>query len=274
MQTARKFNPTNDNPGGSDLVVLDFHGNKLLTFDHEGVPYVAMKSVCDGMGLAWPRQQQKLSGQSVKFSCTHMVTTGSDGKRYEMTCMPVRKLPLWLASINPNKIGDPVKRERIVLYQEESAIALHDYWTHGAAVRGDGMQASVGIEQMVKKFVMEAMAEFTRQIVPQLVEQQLARNPQIGAVTSVPALQVAIEKGVKVRPRGFIQAISNALTRYCESRPNTTVLRDVYGRKLFPREAINEWMAKGGWGPMKDRLDRQKVGQGAFTLVSGGKKNR
>ncbi|WP_339774217.1 phage antirepressor N-terminal domain-containing protein [uncultured Thalassospira sp.] len=272
MQTARKFNPTNDNPGGSDLVVLEFHGNKLLTFDHDGVPYVAMRSVCDGMGIDWSTQRKKLLSESGKFNCGHITTVGGDGKGRQMISMPVRKLPLWLASINPNKIGDPVKRERIVLYQEESAIALHDYWTHGAAVRGDGMQASVGIEQMVKKFVMEAMAEFTRQIVPQLVEQQLACNPQIGAVTSVPALQVAIEKGVKVRPRGFIQAISNALTRYCESRPNTTVLRDVYGRKLFPREAINEWMAKGGWGPMKDRLDRQKVGQSVFKLVPGGHK--
>ena len=31
MSAARKFNPINDNPGGNDLVVLDFHGSRLVT---------------------------------------------------------------------------------------------------------------------------------------------------------------------------------------------------------------------------------------------------
>ena len=233
-------------------------------------PYVAMRSVVEGMGLDWSSQRKKLADQSAKFSCGHIATTGRDGKCYQMLAMPVRKLPLWLASINPNKINDSEKRQRIVLYQEESAIALHDYWTHGAAVRKDGVQMDA-IRDMVKEMVVEAMTEFTKQMMPQMIEHHLSRNPQVGAVTSVPALQVAIENGVKKRPRGFIQAVSNALTRFCENSPHFTIHRDVYGRKLFPREAINAWLAKGGWGPLKDRLDRQVEGQSVFNLLQGGK---
>lgn len=260
------------NLSSQSLVTLDFHGNNLVTFQHDGEPFVAMRSVCEGMGLDWASQYVKLSKSAV-FNHCDITTVGADGKQREMTSMPVRKLPLWLASVNPNKIKDEEKRQRIVLYQEESAIALHDYWMQGVAVKGDldgivtGLSPAVtkAIGGVVKGIVLKALGEG----VEQMIEQRLSRDPRIGAVTAVPALQVAVEQGAKRRPRGFVQRVSNALSRFCESHPNFAVLRDVYGRKLFPREAINEWLAKGGWGPMKDHLDR-KGGQQVFTLVPKG----
>jgi hypothetical protein len=54
-----------------------------------------------------------------------------------MLAMPVRKLQLWLNTINPNKVA-PAIRPKVERYQAESAIALHDYWTKGAAFRDVG----------------------------------------------------------------------------------------------------------------------------------------
>lgn len=255
------------------LVTLDFHGNSLVTFQHDGEPFVAMRSVCEGMGLNWAGQHTKLSDQKDKFTCMDIHTHDTLGRKQIMLSMPVRKLPLWLASVNPNKIKDEEKRQRIVLYQEESAIALHDYWTQGVAVKGDldgivtGLSPAVktALGGLVKGIVLKALGEG----VEQMIEQRLSRDPRIGAVTAVPALQVAVEQGAKKRPRGFVQRVSNALSRFCESQPKFAVLRDVYGRKLFPREAINEWIAKGGWGPLKDHLDR-KGGQTVMRLVPKG----
>ncbi len=255
------------------LVTLDFHGNSLVTFQHDGEPFVAMRPVVEGMGLSWPRQQQKLAEQSEKFNCSHMATVGADGKHREMTSMPVRKLPLWLASVNPNKIKDAEKRERIVLYQEESAIALHDYWTQGVAVKGDldgivtglSPEAAKSIGGIVKGIVMKALGEG----IEQMIDQRLTHDPRMGAVTAIPAIEVAIDRGVKRRPRGFVLRISNALTRFCEGKTGYVIHRDVYGRKLFPRQAINEWLAKGGWGPLSDLLDR-KGGQAVMRLVPKG----
>lgn len=48
--------------------------------------------------------------------------------------MPVRKLPAYLASINPKKVC-PELRERVELYQEECDDALWNYWTKGHAER-------------------------------------------------------------------------------------------------------------------------------------------
>lgn len=51
-----------------------------------------------------------------------------------MLCMPVRKLPSYLNSINPRKVR-PELRAKIELYQAESDDALWNYWMHGRAER-------------------------------------------------------------------------------------------------------------------------------------------
>lgn len=51
-----------------------------------------------------------------------------------MLCLPVRKLPSYLNSINPKKVR-PELRAKIELYQAESDDALWNYWMHGRAER-------------------------------------------------------------------------------------------------------------------------------------------
>lgn len=125
----------------TDLRTVMFHDDEIITFESGGVRYVAMRRIVENIGLAWQSQHAKLLEQRSKFSCNDIVTTGADGKEYAMVCMPVGKLPLWLACINPNKVTDrdpavqAAKRARIERYQAECAIALHDYWTKGAAKR-------------------------------------------------------------------------------------------------------------------------------------------
>ncbi|MDG4948430.1 phage antirepressor N-terminal domain-containing protein [Actinobacillus equuli subsp. haemolyticus] len=113
-----------------------FLGQEITLVDHNGVAYVAMREVVVGIGLEWARQAQKLNNQKEKFSCVHMPTTGKDGKKYEMLCMPIKKLNGWLFSINPNKVRADLK-QRLEEYQEECFLALWDYWTEGVARRDE-----------------------------------------------------------------------------------------------------------------------------------------
>ncbi len=110
-------------------VTISFHGDEIVTCIHEGQPYVALKHVCGNLGLSWGSQHTKLANAVGKFMCTDIGTVGTDGRHREMLGIPVTRLALWLATINPNNIPDPIRREKIELYQAESAIALHDYWT-------------------------------------------------------------------------------------------------------------------------------------------------
>jgi len=56
-----------------------------------------------------------------------------DGKKYNMLSMPLRKLPAYMASINPNKVKLEL-RPTIEMYQDECDDALWDYWNKGKAV--------------------------------------------------------------------------------------------------------------------------------------------
>jgi hypothetical protein len=106
------------------IQTFHFHGDEILTFQRGGEPMVAMRRIVENLGMAWKPQTVKLMAQKDKFNCDDMVTVAPDGKRRAMLCMPVAKLALWLATINPNKITDLVTRAKVERYQAESAVAL------------------------------------------------------------------------------------------------------------------------------------------------------
>lgn len=83
---------------------LDFHGSPLVTFEHAGERWVVMRPVVEGMGLDWASQFTKLKGSQSRFNHCDIATVGADGRQREMTCIPLRRYPMWLATINPARI--------------------------------------------------------------------------------------------------------------------------------------------------------------------------
>lgn len=71
-----------------------------------------MHPVVEGMGLNWAGQQQKLAADPGRFNCMDIHTVGADGRTREMACIPLRRYPMWLATINPAKISNPAVRAR------------------------------------------------------------------------------------------------------------------------------------------------------------------
>ncbi len=94
-----------------------------------GVHYLARRRSVRTSGLAGGSQHSKLLSSRGKFNCIDIGTLGADGKPREMLAMPIEKLPLWLASINPNKIKSEASWAKVERYQAESAesvVALHE----------------------------------------------------------------------------------------------------------------------------------------------------
>ncbi|UEG09402.1 phage antirepressor N-terminal domain-containing protein (plasmid) [Pseudomonas aeruginosa] len=121
--------------------VIPFRSAKLLLVERDGQPFVPMKPVVEGMGLAWQSQHRKLMAGRFASTITEMVIVAQDGKQREMTCLPLRKLTGWLMSIHPNKVR-PELREGIIAYQNECDDVLWAYWNEGAAVRRDDRTAA------------------------------------------------------------------------------------------------------------------------------------
>jgi len=94
---------------GRELQTVYFHGDEIVTFEEGGVRYVAMRRIVENIGLDWKSQSVKLMEQKEKFHCGDITTVDAKGRNYPMLCMPVEKLPLWLACINPNKVSETVR---------------------------------------------------------------------------------------------------------------------------------------------------------------------
>ena len=111
----------------TDLIdYVAFRGERLTLVWQNEEAYVAIRPICEQLGLNWKSQHRKLAGAQNGWTCGHMTTTGADGKRYDMTCLHVVELPLWLASISPTRIHAGL-RETLIAYRKECAIALFNH---------------------------------------------------------------------------------------------------------------------------------------------------
>lgn len=117
----------------SALMTVPFHGTSLFIVERGDEPYAPMRAIVEGMGMAWQPQHRKLVDR-FETCVTHMVTQfpGDDQER-EVVCLPLKKLPAWLYSVNPNKVDESI-RQIIVDYQNECDDALWQYWNAGHAV--------------------------------------------------------------------------------------------------------------------------------------------
>lgn len=108
---------------------VPFHGNNLYVVNFNGEPYVPMKPIVEGMGLAWGAQFAKLK-QRFNSSVSEIEIVAEDGKLRNMVCIALRKLSGWLHTISPNKVK-PEIRDKVIKYQEECDDVLYEYWTTG-----------------------------------------------------------------------------------------------------------------------------------------------
>lgn len=114
-----------------ELSPVTFHGDTIFCVTLENQPYTPAKPIVENLGLGWASQSQKLNANKERWGVTIIVIPSESGEQQTL-CLPVRKLPAFLASINPKKVK-PELRERIELYQAECDDALWDYWMHGRA---------------------------------------------------------------------------------------------------------------------------------------------
>lgn len=113
---------------------VNFHNQTLTTLEKDGKQYVAMKPICENIGLDWVSQHKRIQRKEALNSVmVIMTTTGNDGKKYEMLCLPIEVLNGWLMGVDENRVKPEIK-DTLVMYQKECYKALYDYWHKGEAI--------------------------------------------------------------------------------------------------------------------------------------------
>ena len=111
---------------------IDLSAGSVHTILVDGQPHIILKPAVDELGLDYSTQVRKLKGRSWAVMGS-APTTGSDGKTYEMSVVPVRTFLMLLATVNENRVSDAA-RPVLVAFQNETADAIEAYWTQGGAI--------------------------------------------------------------------------------------------------------------------------------------------
>jgi hypothetical protein len=90
---------------------------------------VAIKPICEILGVSIQTQLDRLKEDPIIGSViTLRVTTGADGKSYQMQTIPLKYVFGWLFKISPKNVKEEA-RENLIKYQSECYDALFNYFS-------------------------------------------------------------------------------------------------------------------------------------------------
>lgn len=93
-----------------------------------GEKYVAIKPICEALGVASNGQIEKIKTDPILHSVNKMIlSTGKDSKQYEMFVIPFKYVFGWLFQIDSRKVKEEAK-VKVLQYQKECYDALYNYW--------------------------------------------------------------------------------------------------------------------------------------------------
>ena len=112
----------------SNILTINFNNQQLLTVEKDGIKYVAVKPICENLGLDWDSQRKRIDRDDVLSSVKVIMTaTGSDDKNYEMVCLPIDYINGFLFGIDTSRVSEEI-RPVVLYYKRECYKALFEFW--------------------------------------------------------------------------------------------------------------------------------------------------
>ena len=129
---------------------ISFNNQSLITVEQNGNHYVAMKPICENIGLAWEPQVLRIKRDEVLSQGMIVMIIPTNGGNQNMICLPIEYLNGWLFGIDINRCN-PEIRDTLIKYKKECYQALHDYWFKGKAERTINPEQQQAIQEAVVK---------------------------------------------------------------------------------------------------------------------------
>lgn len=108
--------------------VAVINNSKILLIEN-GQKMVPVKPICQALGVDFASQKEKIEKDEILGSVVGLSpTSGSDGKTYEMVCIPFKFVFGWLFTINPANVKEEA-REAVIKYKLACYEALYQSFT-------------------------------------------------------------------------------------------------------------------------------------------------
>ena len=85
----------------SNIQTINFNNQQLLTVEKDGIKYVAVKPICENLGLDWDSQRTKIKNNHILNEGAVIITFPSEGGPQQTTCLPIDMINGWLFTISP-----------------------------------------------------------------------------------------------------------------------------------------------------------------------------
>ena len=113
-------------------LISKINGVDIVTVERDGEIFVPIKPICAALGIESAPQRDKLQNDEFFNSVgTIIVSTGADGKSYDMYALPLKFIYGWLFTINPKNVA-PEAREAVTLYRRECYDVLYKHFNESA----------------------------------------------------------------------------------------------------------------------------------------------
>ncbi len=123
----------------SNIITVDFRNDTLFAVERDDGVFVAIKPICDTLGLAWNKQLERLKRDPVLIEGMTMAVLPSPGGPQETTLLKLELVNGWLFGIDESRVKDEETRQRVLAYKREcyGVLFKHLYGRSTAASPGD-----------------------------------------------------------------------------------------------------------------------------------------
>lgn len=107
--------------------IIKFNNQQIPVFFHNDKPYVAIKPICENIGLDWVSQHKRILRNHVLSQGMVMMTIPSKGGNQETITLPIGYLNGWLFGIDVNRVKPEIK-PTLIKYQLECFDVLYKHF--------------------------------------------------------------------------------------------------------------------------------------------------
>ncbi|UZA36832.1 phage antirepressor N-terminal domain-containing protein [Moraxella bovis] len=242
----------------NQIQTVNFHNQSLLTLQKDGVAYVAMKPICENIGLDWKSQFARIKRDEVLAQGMVIITTPTKGGLQEMLCLPIHYLNGWLFGVDTNRVKAEIK-DKLITYKKECYQALFDYWNNGAAVNPRATKDErKPLVQAVNMLVAETGAIYSN------VWKMIHQRFDVGCVDELTSEQVY--QAVEYVHKLMLQAGNKVNAPFVQN-----IIADTAHQNRMAQDELGQMMAHFGKAldhiaELQNRLKRQEV------LIDGAKR--
>lgn len=107
--------------------IVKFNNQQISVYFVGNKPYVAMKPICENIGLQWEAQLKRIKRNHVLNQGMSIMDIPTNGGLQQIVCLPFSMLNGWLMGVDANKVKPEIK-DTLIKYQLECYDVLYQHF--------------------------------------------------------------------------------------------------------------------------------------------------